>query len=307
MVPPPTLFEFENLSKRYRSVVALQGVTYRAEPGAIGLLGPNGAGKSTLLKILIGVIRPTSGRGQILGFDIRTGQLRIRQRVGYMPELDCHIPGMNAVQLVCTAGRLTGMPRADALERAHDTLYYVGLGEARYRAVDTFSAGMRQRIKLAMALVHSPTLVFLDEPTNGLDPRGRETMLALIEELTRQRGMSVVLSSHLLPDVERVCDRVIVVSQGRIAASGRISDLKRLEDLSYTLRIHGDLAPFIAAAEAAGATVKTMEERGWCMVFPGAAGVDLIHRCAAATGAQVRHLECSTRALEEVFREAVAG
>ena len=186
-------------------------------PGAVGLLGPNGAGKSTLLKSLLGFIVPDKGSMKVLDMDVATSPLEIRARIGYMPESDSHIPGMNAVSFVAYCGQLSGLPAADAMQRAHEVLYYVGLGEARYRNIETYSTGMKQRIKLAQAIVHDPDLLFLDEPTNGMDPKGRDEMLELIHDLAHNKNVNLILSSHLLPDVEFTCDHVVVMDKGTVA------------------------------------------------------------------------------------------
>src|SRR3979411_163767 len=181
---------------------ALRDVSATFTPGAVGLLGTNGAGKSTMIKALLGFVVPDRGQMRGLGLDVAASPLEIRSRVGYMPESDAHIPGMNAVSFVAYCGELAGLPRVDAMQRAHEVLFYVGLGEARYRNVETYSTGMKQRIKLAQALVHDPDLLFLDEPTNGMDPGGRDEMLELVRDLARNKGGNLMLSSPLLPDVE---------------------------------------------------------------------------------------------------------
>ena len=206
---------------------ALRDVTASFSTGAVGLLGPNGAGKSTMIKTLLGFVVPDRGQMRVLGLDVAAAPLEIRARVGYMPESDAHIPGMNAVSFVAYCGELAGLPRVDAMQRAHEVLFYVGLGEARYRNVETYSTGMKQRIKLAQALVHDPDLLFLDEPTNGMDPRGRDEMLALVRDLAHNKGVNLILSSHLLPDVEYTCDAVVVMDKGHIAAQGPIASLKQ--------------------------------------------------------------------------------
>src|SRR5205807_1984382 len=195
--------------------------------GCVGLLGPNGAGKTTLIKTLLGFIKPARGGGSVLGLNVASQGLKIRQRIGLMPEIDCHIPGMNAVTFVAYAGELSGMPGSQAMRRAHETLEYCGLGEARYRNVETYSTGMKQRVKLAQAMVHGPKLLFLDEPTNGLDPAGRDDMLGLIRDISHAKGVNVIVSSHLLPDIERTCDHVIVMRQGRVATEGAVEQLRR--------------------------------------------------------------------------------
>ena len=246
------IIDLDNITVEFGKQRVLDGVGVQFEGGSMGLLGPNGAGKSTLLKTLLGFIQPLTGTGTVLGLDVLSKQLSIRQKVGYMPENDCHIPGMNAVTFVAYAGQLTGMKPKDAMRRAHEILYYVGLGEARYRNVETYSTGMKQRIKLAQALVHDPQLIFLDEPTNGLDPKGRIEMLELVKDISTSKGIHVILSSHLLPDVEWVCKDALVIHKGRRLASGRIEDLKRGTGAIFECRVKGDASSFRSELEALG-------------------------------------------------------
>ncbi len=219
------LFDLDNLQKHYGHFEALKGITLELEEGSVGLLGPNGAGKSTLIKTLLGLLEISGGAARVLGHRLPAERVAIRQATGYMPENDCYLPYMSAIEYVSFGGQLAGMPRAEAFRRAHEVLYYVGLNEARYRKLEGFSTGMKQRVKLAQALVHGPRLVFLDEPTNGLDPTGRDEMLSLIEDV-KSRGVNIVLSSHLLADVERVCDSVIMMNQGQVVHHGPIAELK---------------------------------------------------------------------------------
>src|SRR4029079_770839 len=227
----------DNVSVVYGRNAALRGVTTAFTGGAVGLLGPNGAGKSTMIKALLGFVIPTSGQMRVLGLDVARSPLEIRARVGYMPESDAHIPGMNAVSFVAYCGELSGLPRVDATQRAHEVLFYVGLGEARYRNVETYSTGMKQRIKLAQALVHDPDLLFLDEPTNGMDPKGRDEMLELVRDLAHNKGVHLILCSHLLPDVEYTCDYVVVMDKGPIATAGPIDALKQPRGQVFELRV----------------------------------------------------------------------
>jgi ABC-2 type transport system ATP-binding protein len=189
----PPIIDLEGVSVRYGKNAALRDVSVSFPSGAVGLLGPNGAGKSTLLKSVLGLLVPERGRLRVLGLDVRHSPLQIRRRIGYMPESDAHIPGMNAVAFVAYCGELAGLPRADAMQRAHEVLYYVGLGEARYRNVEQYSTGMKQRIKLAQALVHDPELLFLDEPTNGMDPKGRDEMLELVRDIAHNKQINLIL------------------------------------------------------------------------------------------------------------------
>jgi ABC-2 type transport system ATP-binding protein len=297
----------DQLSVRYGRNWALRDVSAAFHPGAVGLLGPNGAGKSTLLKTLLGFVAPDKGSMRVLDLDVATSPLEIRARVGYMPETDAHIPGMNAVSFVAYCGELCGLPPADAMQRAHEVLYYVGLGEARYRNLETYSTGMKQRIKLAQALVHDPDLLFLDEPTNGMDPRGRDEMLELIRDLAHNKNVNLILSSHLLPDVEYTCDHVVVVDKGAVATAGPIQALKGPGGRVYELRIKGDAERFIQVLRADGFDCHDTEEDVMRVFVP--AGADdsgrVLFAVAARERVQVRHLRPSTPTLEDVFARAV--
>ncbi len=286
---------------------ALNGVTAEFSRGAVGLLGPNGAGKSTMIKSLLGFIVPRQGRMRVLGLDVATSPVDIRARIGYMPENDAHIPGLTAVQFVAYCGELAGLPRADATQRAHEVLYYVGLGEARYRNVETYSTGMKQRIKLAQALVHDPDLLFLDEPTNGMDPKGRDEMLELIRDLAHNKNVNLILSSHLLPDVEYVCDQVVVMDKGRIAAAGPIEALKQPRGRVYELRVKapGEMDEFFAYLTSAGLECHSTDDDVVRVFVPGDGGARQLFALAAAQGVQVRHLRPSVPTLEDVFAHAV--
>src|SRR5215472_4592960 len=227
--------------------------------------------------------------------------------VVYMPETDGHIPGMNAVEFVSFCGQLAGLPSSDATQRAHEVLYYVGLGEARYRKIETYSTGMKQRIKLAQALVHDPDLLFLDEPTNGMDPKGRDEMLELVRDLGHNKGVNLILSSHLLPDVEYTCDSVIVMDKGRVATSGAIDALKQPRGRVYELRVKttGDLDAFLERLRAAGLDCHATDEDVMRVFVPGDGGQRELFALAAAEHVQVRHLRPSVPTLEDVFAHAV--
>jgi len=205
---------------------ALSNVHLRVEPGAIGLLGPNGAGKTTFIKSVLQLIPVTSGEAQLLGRNVRREGREIRTRVGFAPEQDCLISGMVGCEYVTYCGQLNGLPFQDARQRAHEMLDFVGMGQERYRQVDTYSTGMKQRVKLAQAIVHDPEIVFLDEPTNGLDPKGREQILQLVNSLWNDHGISVVLSSHLLQDVDRICDQIIIIGRGQVLMHDTLKNLK---------------------------------------------------------------------------------
>ena len=289
----------------YGSNRALKNVNARFASGAVGLLGPNGAGKSTMLKSLLGFIKPAEGRMTVLGMNVAERPLEIRARIGYMPESDAHIPGMNAVSFVAYCAQLAGLPPVDSMQRAHEVLYYVGLGEARYRNVETYSTGMKQRIKLAQALVHDPDLLFLDEPTNGMDPKGRNEMLELIRDLGHNKNVNLILSSHLLPDVEFTCDHVIVMDKGQVVAQGPIEELKGPAGRVFELRIKGNLPEFIELLRANGMECHSTDEDVMRVFVPAGRDQREIFRLATQHRAQVRHLRPSIPTLEDVFAKAV--
>ena len=302
-----TLARIEGLTVRYGAFTALDNFSGEIREGATGLLGPNGAGKTTLLKTILGFVKPAAGRASILGLDAATEGRRIRQLVGLMPEQDCHIPGMSAVAFVAYAGELAGMPEAQALRRAHEVIEYAGLGEARYRNVETFSTGMKQRIKLAQALVHGPKLLLLDEPTNGLDPRGREEMLDLVRDVSHGKGVHVLVSSHLLPDIERVCDQVLVVLKGQLKAQGSIRDLKSLAGSPIQLDLREESPAFVRAVEETGARVEVQRFGSLRVVGFGDphASAPRLMEIARRTGAQIRGLAPAERSLEEAFLQTI--
>src|SRR6187551_3684618 len=258
--PAKSIVQLDRVTVRYGRQQALRDVSATFPPGAVGLLGPNGAGKSTMLRALLGFVVPDQGQMRVLDLDVKHAALQIRSRIGYMPESDAHIPGMNAVSFVAYCGALSGLPHSDAMQRAHEVLYYVGLGEARYRNVETYSTGMKQRIKLAQALVHDPDLLFLDEPTNGMDPKGRDEMLELIRDLGHNKNVNLILCSHLLPDVEFTCDRVVVMDKGRIAAQGPIAELKGPRGSVYEVRPKLDTDRLVSALRAAGMDCHATDE-----------------------------------------------
>jgi ABC-2 type transport system ATP-binding protein len=297
----------QNLSVRYGRNFALSDVNAVFPQGAVGLLGPNGAGKSTLLKSLLGFLVPVKGSMTVLGLDVAAAPLDIRERIGYMPESDAHIPGMNAVTFVAYCAQLSGLPAVDAMQRAHEVLYYVGLGEARYRNLETYSTGMKQRIKLAQAIVHDPDLLFLDEPTNGMDPKGRDEMLELIYDLAHNKNVNLILSSHLLPDVEYTCDYVVVMDKGTVATHGPIEALKGSHGRVYEMRVKGDQTHFIDVLRSAGYEVKDTDEDVLRVFVPGATedSARTLFALAARERLQVRHLRPSVPTLEDVFAKAV--
>lgn len=252
----PPLLQLQKVTHFYGKVCALRDVDLSVSPGAIGLVGQNGAGKSTMMQILLGLIRPTSGSAIVMGHDVRTAGLLLRGRVGFMPERDSIVAGLNGIEYVALAGELSGMPRRQALRRAHETLSHLGMEDARYRRLEQYSIGMTQRLKLAATLVHDPDLLLLDEPTAGLDPEGRAAMLALLGTLASRPGKSLVLSSHLLGDIERVCSSAIILNQGQVVSVGRLEQLRAKRRRCYYLRWEGDATEFLAALRLRGADVE---------------------------------------------------
>jgi ABC-2 type transport system ATP-binding protein len=300
-----TLVEFEALTVRYGSRVALDRASGRFERGATGLLGPNGAGKTTLLKALLGFLTPTSGRLEAFGLAPSIAPLQVRRRIGYMPEVDAYLPDLTAVQTVAFAGELSGLPQSESMRRAHEVLQFVGLGEERYRKVETYSTGMKQKAKLATALVHDPEIVLLDEPTNGLDPAGREEMLHLIGDIVTLRGLSVVLCSHLLRDVEKVCENILVISGGAIRTQGRVEDLKKLDRDWYVVRVKGEIDSLVAEVRTRGGEAQAWPD-AWRVAVPPGANAAWIFEAATASGTQIRHLRKAEDTLEDIFLRATS-
>jgi ABC-2 type transport system ATP-binding protein len=300
------LIELENVTKTYGKVSALRGLSVALPEGAIGLLGPNGAGKTTMIRTLLGLISIDSGTGRVLGMDIRARSLAIRQSVGFVPEDECLFPGMTGVASAAYAGELVGMGPRDALRRAHEVLDYVGLGEARYRRTDSYSTGMKQRLKIAAAIVHDPRLLILDEPTNGMDPAGRDDVLRLAADLARNKGMSLVFSSHLLPDVEAVCEYVMVLGRGRLLVQGRIEDLERPHQREFELRVKGDPAMFSGRLEAQGIPAEPVDDR-LLVRLPPETAPRVLWETARDAGEQVRAFRPRRSTLEEVFLDALGG
>jgi len=293
-----------HLTVRYGTKTAIDDLSVEIPSGCVGLLGANGAGKTTLLNTLLGFLCPKVGDCKVLGLDVATDPLKIRQLVGLMPERDCHIPGMNAVTFVGYAGELSGMPGAEAMRRAHEMLEYVGLGEERYRNVETYSTGMKQRIKLAQALVHGPKLIFLDEPTNGLDPAGRDDMLKLVRSISHGKDVSVIVSSHILPDIERVCDSVVVLRKGRLSQQGDVASLQQTEGRQIDVELRLPSPEFLAAMERRGAElISELGAHYRLRLEKDDAGRE-VFAAALEARAEVRGFKPAMRSLEDVFMEA---
>jgi len=300
------LLELDSLDAGYGRKAVLSGVSFAFAGGALGLLGPNGAGKSTLLKTVLGFLPPLSGTLRVFGQPMPQAAREVRGRIGYMPENEAFIPGLNAVNFVAYMAELSGLPRAAAIERAHEVLQYVGLGEARYRNVETYSTGMKQRVKLAQAIVHDPALLLLDEPTNGMDPHGRNEMIELVADLAHAKGMSIILCSHLLPDVEQVADEIIVLGNGRVAARKFADKVAGASEAVFSVRVRGNTAEFVRLLTAHGIrTADTEGTPGLLVVLPPGTGTDAVFRCAAKAGCLVMRLEPRVERLEDLFEQAL--
>lgn len=297
--------EIKDLHFSYGKIKALDGVDLSLPSGAIGLLGPNGAGKSTLLRILLGFLKPERGEGRVLGYDIKTQQRIIRRYVGYMPEDDCLITNIDAVSFTSYLGELSGMPRQEAMKRAHEVLFYVGLEESRYRNLETYSSGMRQRLKLAQALVHDPKLIFLDEPTSGLDPQGRQEILELIIDISSKKDIQVLISSHILSDIESVCTYVLILNKGKVANQGDLKALKQLDYSLYELKVKGETERFVEALDALQCRIEHTEDGILKVYMPPDLSPQEIFRVASAGGHQIRHFVKSQTSLEDLFAEIV--
>jgi len=305
------LIELHNVTRTFGAFTALDDITLSLPPGRIGLLGPNGAGKSTLLKVLMGLIPPSSGTGRVLdqqlgGDGDSEGNWRLRRLIGFMPEADALVPGLTGVEYVSLSGELYGMPRREAQRRAHEVLSYLELEEARYRRVEEYSTGMKQRAKLAQALVHDPPVLLLDEPTSGLDPAGRDAMLRLVVALGTDHGKSVILSTHLLADVEAVCQRVVILAAGRVRGEGTVSELcaRRLD--RYRIRVQGNPASFREDLLSEGVKLLTDNGQGdWRIAVPGGLTNIAFFQLAALHEVVIRSLVPDDETLEELFLRTV--
>ena len=293
------LLRVDSVTKRFGDVEALSNLSVELTAGTVGLVGPNGSGKTTLIRLLLGLLRPTSGSLSVLGHDPQRDPLRVREHVGYMPEHDCLMPDLTGVGFVAFMGEVSGLPREVAMSRAHDVLEFVGLEEQRYRRIQEYSVGMRQRIKLAQAIVHDPPLCFLDEPTSGLDPKGREEMLGLVSALAKVGNHSFVISTHLLPDVEGLCDQVLLLNAGQSLAAGPLSKLLATQDAESVVRVKGDPTRFVAALTAAGLAPRLAG--GDIRVHLPAGGERLVFQTAYATQTQVRYLAPAVHTIEDLF------
>jgi len=299
-----SLIEFQDLSVKFGPREILRNLTANLRGRAIGLLGPNGAGKSTLINTLLGFYQPSAGSARVFGHDIRTETMKIRSLVGYMPENDAFISRMSAVSFVQMMGELSGLPRAVALERAHEALFFVGLAEARYREVGTYSLGMKQLVKLAQAIVHGPKLLILDEPTNGLDPSARQRMIRMIREIRDGKELHILLCSHLLRDVEDTCDEVLILKQGHIAHYSNLNEERSANRRFLELETYGSNGDFTKAIEKLGCECAVIANRMKVILASGIETRD-VYRIAAEHQVRIRRLNFRRDTLEDIFLKAM--
>jgi len=303
------VIELDQLSVKLGRREILHSISCRlgasGEGRAIGLLGPNGAGKSTLIQTLLGFHQPSAGRASILGFDCHKKSREVKARIGYMPETDSFIANMTAVAFLRLMGEISGLPAEAALEKAHEVLFHVGLGEARYRTIGTYSLGMKQMAKLAQAIIHGPELVILDEPTNGLDPAARKRMLRLIREMKEAHRMNVVLCSHLLRDVEETCDEVVILKDGSIVHQSDLEAERKLNRRFVELEVQGDDSRLGTALAAIGASGVCEGYGRWRIVLPAEGEIGALWQVAAGERLLVRKLTHRRDTLEEIFLKAV--
>ncbi len=301
------VIQLEQITKDFGGFRALDNVSLAIETGITGLLGPNGAGKSTLIKILLGLLHATSGRGQLMGLNLGAQVKEIRTRVGYMPEDDCYLYGLSGVESVHVSAQLSGYPAIESLRRAHEILDYCGVGQERYRTVETYSTGMRQKLRFAQAIVHDPPILILDEPTSGLDPEERDVMLRRIRRLADDHHKTIVLCTHILPDVQSVSDAVVILAQGQVCVADRLQNLSRPAKPAIQIRVIGSATALIEGLTTAGFVVE-QHEWGAITVSDGAGdAIDCIWRIAHETQTPIRGLAPSMNSLEEIFLAAVKG
>jgi ABC-2 type transport system ATP-binding protein len=301
--------ELENLRVKLGRREVLKGISCRlgvsGQGKAIGLLGPNGAGKSTLILTMLGFHKPAAGSIRVLGFDSRLQMHEVRTRIGYMPETDSFIANLSAVSFLRLMGELSGLPGKIALEKAHEALFHVGLGEARYREIKTYSLGMKQMAKLAQAIVHGPELLILDEPTNGLDPAARQRMLRLVREMKEEQGMNILLCSHLLRDVEQVCDEVVIMKDGMVVHECNLEEERRSNKSFVELEVFGNDENLRAALPEIGGDGVSEGSGHWRIVLPPAVDIQSLWRLLGQQNLSVRKLTYRRDTLEEIFLKAM--
>ncbi len=300
-----SLISLENIVKNYKTMRALDGIDLNIEPGVTGLLGPNGAGKSTLIKLLLGLVKLTSGSGTVLGQPLGSHGRRVRNLIGYMPEDDCYIPGMSGVEVVQFAACLSGLPKLEALRRAHEILDFCGMKQERYREIDTFSTGMRQKVKFASSIVHDPQFLILDEPTSGLDPEEREALLTRIRMMWTQLGKSVLISTHILPDVQAICDEVVILSRGKIRLCESLEKLNQTDAPSYQVRIDENESEFLSAMLQLGFAATTTEQKDLVFESDDPQFGEKTWQTALLTGTRIHSIAPVKNSLEGIFMATV--
>ncbi len=296
----------DGVVKRYGRRTVLGGVSCTVPPGITGLVGPNGAGKSTLVRAILGLVRLADGSARVFGIDPARDPRQVRRLVGVVPEDECTVPGLAAVEMVRYAARLSGLPGTEALRRAHEVLDWCDAGQERYRAIETLSVGMRQKVAFAAAIVHDPPLVILDEPTNGLDPLERQAMLGRLTTLARDHGKTVLVSTHVLRDVQAICDRVIVLAGGRVRLEGAIPDLTQPPVPQLALEAEGRLEACAGLLRARGVDAAIAGPTTLLVTARDSAVAAVIWQAVRDTGLAVRSLEPARRRFEDVFLEAIA-
>jgi ABC-2 type transport system ATP-binding protein len=299
------VISLDNLSVTFGGRPILKSLQGELRGRAIGLLGPNGAGKTTLIHTLLGFHQPSSGTARILGSDIRNDSNSIRRLIGYMPERDAFISKMSCIHFVRFMAELSGLPSATALERAHEALFFVGLGEARYRNVDTFSLGMKQLAKLAQAIVHGPRLIFLDEPTNGLDPPARQRMIKMIREIRDSGQANIVLSSHLLRDVEECCEEIVILKDGRLVVYCNLEEERKANRKFLMLETRGELQKFVEGVGAMGCECAVTSDHRLKIILQNGTEIRDLYRLAAGSQVQIRRLTYKRDSLEDIFLKAM--
>ncbi|MEO2050086.1 MAG: ABC transporter ATP-binding protein [Pirellulales bacterium] len=299
------LIELERISKNYGSLRALNDVSLQIEGGITGLLGPNGAGKSTLIKILLGLLQATSGCGRLLNYELGRQNREIRANVGYMPEDDCYLHGLSGVESVQLLAQLSLLPRTEALRRAHEILDFCGIQQERYRLVETYSTGMRQKLRFAQAIVHDPPILILDEPTSGLDPHQREAMLNRFTLLAREKGKTILLCTHILPDVQAISDAVIILAKGRVQVADRLKNLNHPTTPTIEVQLCDEVDGFVESLRAAGLEAKPGIQSVVVSGGPVELLTERIWQSAHQSGTGIRSLVPSCTSLEEIFLSAI--
>ncbi len=313
--PWQTVIDLQALGKKIKSKAILADVSLQISNRVTGLLGPNGAGKSTLIKILLGLVQSTSGTGKLMDLDIRRDKLKIRQLVGYTPEDDCYIDGLTGIEMVQMSGQFFGLPGRESLRRAHEVLDFCGIKQERYREISGYSTGMRQQVKFASAIVHNPQFLILDEPTTGLDPEERERLLRRVRFLNRQFGIGVMLSTHILPDVQLVCDDVIVLAEGRVRAHQSLESLQNVNRWRLQiLEVNSDVSQmFTQQLQQPGLRVEASMDGSWELIveddlrWVNESVAEMVWRVAGIAGATICYFSPAQESLEAIFLKAIGG